>query len=58
MKLAPAGCRISYGIYEKGLMKLLNRDFLLSFPEGFREQRIQPGPPAYNTVVFLEKKNF
>jgi hypothetical protein len=37
-------------------MRLLNRDFLLSFPEGFKEKRVQPEPPAYNTVVFLEKK--
>ncbi|WP_269849743.1 class I SAM-dependent methyltransferase [Methanosarcina horonobensis] len=27
LKIAPAGCKISYRIYEKGLMKLLNRDF-------------------------------
>ncbi|MCC4768691.1 methyltransferase [Methanosarcina sp. DH2] len=56
LKVIPVGCRISYRIYEKGLMKLLNRDFLPDFPEAFKEQRIQPEPPAYNTVVFLEKK--
>jgi hypothetical protein len=56
LKVIPSGCRISYRIYEKGLMKLLNRDFLLNFPEGFYEQRVHPEPPAYNTVVFLEKK--
>lgn len=58
LKVLPAGCRISYRIYEKGLMKLLNRDFLLDLPEGYREyKRIRPEPPAYNTVVFLEKKS-
>lgn len=57
LKVIPSGCRISYRIYEKGLMKLLNRDFLLDLPEGYREyKRIRPEPPAYNTVVFLEKK--
>lgn len=58
LKVIPAGCKISYRIYEKGLMKLLNRDFLLDLPDGYREyKRIRPEPPAYNTVVFLEKKN-
>jgi len=58
LKVTPAGCKISYRIYEKGLMKLLNRDFLLDLPDGYREyKRIQPEPPAYNTVVFLEKKS-
>jgi hypothetical protein len=58
LKVIPAGCRISYRIYEKGLMKLLNRDFLLDLPYGYREyKRIRPKPPAYNTVIFLEKKS-
>lgn len=56
LKVIPSGCRVSYRIYEKGLMKLLNRDFLLNFPEGFYEHRVHPEPPTYNTVVFLEKK--
>lgn len=56
VRAVPVGCKISYRIYEKGLMKLFNRDFLLSFPEGFKEKRIQPEPPTYNTAVFLEKK--
>jgi len=57
LKVIPAGFRISYRIYEKGLMKLVNRDFLFDLPEGYREhKRIRPEPPAYNTVVFLEKK--
>lgn len=56
-KVIPTGYRISYRIYEKGLMKLVNRDFLLDLPEGYREyKRIRPTPPAYNTVVFLERK--
>lgn len=58
LKVIPAGFRISYRIYEKGLMKLLNRDFLLDLPHGYREyKRIRPEPPAYNTVIFLEKKS-
>lgn len=58
LKVTPTGCKISYRIYEKGLMKLLNRDFLIDLPDGYREyKRIQPEPPAYNTVVFLEKKS-
>ncbi|MGB9939301.1 nicotianamine synthase family protein [Methanosarcina sp.] len=58
LEVIPAGCRISYRIYEKGLMKLVNRDSLLDLPEGYREyKRIQPDPPAYNTVIFLEKKS-
>lgn len=58
LEVIPAGCRISYRIYEKGLMKLLNRDFLLDLPDGYREyKRIQPEPPAYNTVIILEKKS-
>ncbi|WP_292372951.1 nicotianamine synthase family protein [Methanosarcina sp. UBA411] len=57
LKVIPPGCRISYRIYEKGLMRLVNRDFLLDLPEGYREyKRIKPEPPAYNTVVFVEKK--
>ncbi len=58
LTVIPSGCRISYRVYEKGLMKLLNRDFLLDLPEGYREyKRIRPEPPAYNTVIFLEKKS-
>ncbi|MDR7665704.1 nicotianamine synthase family protein [Methanosarcina sp. Z-7115] len=56
LKVVPLECRISYRIYEKGLMKLLNMGFLLDLPEGFEKQKIQPEPPTYNTVVFLEKK--
>lgn len=56
LKVVPVGLKISYRVYEKGLMKLLNRSILLDPPEGFEEKRIQPDPPAYNTVVVLEKK--
>lgn len=57
LKVIPEGCRLSYRIYERGLMKLVNRDSLLDLPEGYREyKRIRPAPPAYNTVVFLEKE--
>ena len=57
LKVVPVGSRISSRIYEKGLMKLLNRNCLLDLPEGFEEhERVQPEPPVYNTVVFLEKK--
>jgi len=59
LKVIPSDCRISYRIYEKGLMKLVNRDALLDLPEGYREyKRIWPEPPAYNTVVFLERTEF
>jgi len=56
LNVMPVGSKISCRIYEKGLMKLLNRNFLLDLPEGFEEYRIQPEPPTYNTVIFLEKK--
>lgn|GEM_PF-264918 len=59
LKVIPEGCRLSYRIYEKGLMKLLNQDSLFDLPEGYREyKRIRPIPPAYNTVVFLERTEF
>lgn len=56
LKIVPVGWKISYRIYEKGLMKLLNRNLLLDFLESVNVKRIKPDPPAYNTVVFLEKK--
>ncbi|AKB18245.1 nicotianamine synthase family protein [Methanosarcina sp. WWM596] len=56
-KVMPVGSRISCRIYEKGLMKLLNRNCLSDLPEGFKELgRVYPEPPVYNTVVFLKKK--
>ncbi len=59
LKVIPEGFRLSYRIYEKGLMKLLNLDSSLDLPEGYREyKRIQPVPPAYNTVVFLQRTEF
>ncbi|MCQ1536654.1 methyltransferase [Methanosarcina sp. KYL-1] len=57
LEVMPVGSRVSCRIYEKGFRKLLNRDCLLDLPEGFEEhKRVQPEPPVYNTVVFLEKK--
>ncbi len=57
LKVIPAGFMSSYRIYEKGLMKLVNRDFLFDLPEGYGEHKsIRPEPPAYNTVVFLDEK--
>ncbi|AKB32071.1 putative methyltransferase [Methanosarcina siciliae C2J] len=57
LEVMPAGSRISCRIYEKGLRRMLNGDCLFDLPEGFDEQaRVDPEPPVYNTVVFLEKK--
>jgi hypothetical protein len=57
LEVMPVGSRISCRIYEKGLRKLLNGNCLLDLPVGFEEQeRVQPEPPVYNTIVFLEKK--
>ncbi|AKB28138.1 putative methyltransferase [Methanosarcina siciliae T4/M] len=57
LEVMPAGSRISCRIYEKGLRRMLNGDCLFDLPEGFDEQaRVDPEPPVYNTVVFLEKE--
>lgn len=57
LEVMPAGSRISCRIYEKGLRKLLNGNYLFDLPEGFEEQaKVYPEPPVYNTVVFIEKK--
>ncbi|AAM06298.1 TPA: methyltransferase [Methanosarcina acetivorans] len=57
LAVMPAKSRISCRIYEKGLRRMLNGDCLFDLPEGFEEQaRVDPEPPVYNTVVFLEKK--
>jgi hypothetical protein len=54
----PAGTKISYRIYEKGLRRLLETSSFLELPEQFEEYlRIRPKPPVNNTVVFLTKKN-
>ena len=54
----PAGTKISYRIYEKGLRRLLETSSFLELPEQFEEYlRIRPKPPVNNTVVFLTKKD-
>ncbi len=53
-KVLPAGTRVSYRIYEKGLRRLLESSFTPVLPEPFEEYlRIRPEPPVNNTVVFL-----
>ncbi len=53
----PAGTKISYRIYEKGLRRLLETSSFLELPEQFEEYlRIRPKPPVNNTVAFLTKK--
>ncbi len=50
----PAGTKISYRIYEKGLRRMLDTFYRYKLPEQLREyQRIPPEPPANNTSVFL-----
>ncbi len=54
----PAGTKISYRIYEKGLRRLLEAFSFLELPEQFEEYlRVRPKPPVNNTVVFLTKKD-
>ena len=53
----PAGTKLSYRIYEKGLRRLLDTFFHYDLPESFEEYlRIRPEPPVNNTVVFVIKK--
>ena len=50
----PAGTKVSYRIYEKGLRRLLDTFSRYELPEPFVEYlRIPPKPPVNNTVVFL-----
>jgi hypothetical protein len=50
----PAGTKISYRIYEKGLRRMLDTFYRYELPEQLREYlRIPPKPPANNTSVFL-----
>jgi hypothetical protein len=50
----PAGTKVSYRIYEKGLRRLLETSSFPELPEQFKEYlRIRPEPPVNNTVVFL-----
>ncbi len=53
-KVLPAGTKVSYRIYEKGLRRLLDTFSRYELPEQLEEHlRIRPKPPANNTVVFL-----
>jgi hypothetical protein len=53
----PAGTKVSYRIYEKGLRRLLETSSFPELPEPFKEYlRIRPEPPVNNTVVFLIKE--
>lgn len=55
-KELPAGFKLSYRIYEKGLRKLLDTFSSCELPEQFEEYlRVQPEPPVNNTVVFVTK---
>ncbi len=50
----PAGTKISYRIYEKGLIRMLDTFYRYELPGQLREySRISPEPPANNTSVFL-----
>jgi hypothetical protein len=50
----PAGTKISYRTYEKGLRRMLDTFYRYKLPEQLREYlRIPPEPPANNTSVFL-----
>jgi len=53
-KILPAGTKVSYRIYEKGLRRLLDTFSRYDLPEQFEEYlRIPPKPSVNNTVVFL-----
>jgi hypothetical protein len=55
-KVLPAGTKLSYRIYEKGLRRLLDTFSLYTIPAPFEEYlRVRPEPPVNNTVVFLMK---
>ena len=50
----PAGTKISYRTYEKGLRRMLDTFYRYKLPGRLKEyQRISPEPPANNTSVFL-----
>lgn len=52
--MLPAGTKVSYRIYEKGLRRLLDTFSSYEFPWHLEEYlRLRPKPPANNTVVFL-----
>ena len=53
-EVLPAGTKVSYRIYEKGLRLLLDTFSRYELPEPFVEYLwIAPKPPVNNTVVFL-----
>jgi hypothetical protein len=50
----PAGTKIAYRTYEKGLRRMLDTFYRYELPGQLREYlRIHPEPPANNTSVFL-----
>lgn len=56
-EVLPAGTKITYRIYEKGLRRVLEMSSFPELPEQFKEYlRIQPEQPVNNTVVFLIKE--
>ncbi|MGB3458172.1 MAG: nicotianamine synthase family protein [Halobacteriota archaeon] len=57
-KVLPAGTKVSYRIYDKGLRRLLDTFSRYELPEPFEEYlRVRPKPPVNNTVVFLTTNN-
>nr|QNO46137.1 hypothetical protein MFHEKKGA_00030 [Methanosarcinales archaeon ANME-2c ERB4] len=53
-KVLPAGTKISYRTYEKGLRRMLDTFYRYELPGRLREYlRVHPEPPANNTSVFL-----
>ncbi len=57
-RVLPAGTKVSYRIYEKGLRRLLDTFSRYELPAQFDEYlRVRPKPPANNTVVFLTTNN-
>jgi len=50
----PAGTKISYRIYEKGLRRMLDTFYRYELPGRLREYlKVHPEPPVNNTSVFL-----
>ena len=57
-RVLPAGTKVSYRSYEKGLRKLLDTFYRYELPAQFEEYlRVRPKPPANNTVVFLTTRS-
>jgi len=57
-RVLPAGTKVSYRSYEKGLRKLLDTFYRYELPAQFKEYlRVRPKPPANNTVVFLTTRS-